>query len=198
MKHALASSRWLHRAPRCVSVEGVEAGVDPMEVEAGVETGPIEFEARSKFARDARGSGTLLVLALALVCFILVLFPFYRITELQNCFGIPLICALSYLHGARARVGFPFSDYIIPQFLKNVKRVLNIFYGNCDRTINSVYTMPIMSFCPYIRKFVNSSTDTSDYLYWSIFPFLFIPYYNRFLLFIYLFIKKNEKQRKNK
>lgn len=93
---------------------------------------------------------------------------------------------------------FLYSDYIIPQFLKNVKRVLNIFYGNCNRTIDSVCTIYIMSFRPYIRKFVNSSTDTSDYLFWSISPFLFIPYYNRFLLFIYLFIKKNEKQRKNK
>ena len=27
---------------------------------------------------------------------------------------------------------FLYSDYIIPQFLKNVKRVLNIFYGSFE------------------------------------------------------------------
>lgn len=93
---------------------------------------------------------------------------------------------------------FLYSDYIIPQFLKNVKRVLNIFYGSFVGTFYLLCTISTTSLRPYIREFVNSSTDTSDYLFWSISPFLFIPYYNRFLLFIYLFIKKNEKQRKNK
>lgn len=93
---------------------------------------------------------------------------------------------------------FPFSIIIIAYPLENVKRVLNIFYGSFEIPGITSCTILFTSLRPYIRKFVNSSTDTSDYLYWAIFPFLFIPYYNRFLLFIYLFIKKNEKQRKNK
>ena len=101
-----------------------------------------------------------------------------------------------WIRGLHSQV--PFSNYIITQFLEKVKRVLNIFYGSFEIPEITLYTICFMSFCPYIKNVVNSSTDTSDYLSYPFYPFLFIPYYNRFLLFIYLYIKKNEKQRKNK
>ena len=173
MKHVLASSRWLHRAPRwsnCVDIRIPPFCIPNGSWPNGIWTGP--------WGRIWWDSGGL----------------FEARPWVWNSSDRFSFCIVSFPGSSH----FLYSDYIIPQFLKNVKRVLNIFYGSFEIPDITSCTIYSMSLRPYIRKFVNSSTDTSDYLFWSISPFLFIPYYNRFLLFIYLFIKKNEKQRKNK